>query len=641
MILSYVWIREYKCIHNQGFNFGGKKHFWMETSPEEEKVVLRWAENENYIPDFFQIPDSGAQALGNVTAIVGENGSGKSILIEFLRGMLNNALWPYQNTQFLAVFETQMGYEIYANLGYELNDQKIKNDLGASIHAYRAVFDQQWDIPNEPITKAVKKEEAREYICTIYYSPILDLSHYPQESSGSTGVDVSTDYLVTADSEVHRNARVTESFNPIEFHKFQNVFRQINFLQTITGRSEIETKINAPSAVSVRLIQLNIPNNKTNFPGNFQTFFDDTIKSLNGGMRSLHKPSVQRTIEDIRQRLFLRFLREVSYCIFHNIDRTGQHLDLERARNYNVSMGQDEFLACDPDQKLQTLLRSQNLLNEERVSQIIEWIERVRSTINSLAEHQINDMGSVISFEIGLADAKQHLLDYLGFLKAIDPLLAGAPAVGFIDFDWRNMSSGEKAYLDLFSRLHFGRQLIDAWLAKDPQNYDYPHTLYILIDEGELGFHIRWQQEYVKTLIEWLPIIFGFGEGSQPQIQLIFTTHSPISLSDIPNNHVIYLQQDTSSRNTQVLSKKQMPDRSFAANIHHIMTQSFFMDKGFVGEFAKAKIDDLIQWLNSEEDREAWEDYEQMIDKVIDEPLLKKKLQIMLAAKNNQINSDD
>ena len=78
-------------------------------------------------------------------------------------------------------------------------------------------------------------------------------------------------------------------------------------------------------------------------------------------------------------------------------------------------------------------------------------------------------------------------------------------------------------------------------------------------------------------------------------IQIIFVSHSPFSLSDLPNYNIVYLKSG------RVLQLEERPPYSFAANIHNLML-SFFLKDGLVGQFAIKKINALIKLLNSEEE---------------------------------------
>ena len=67
MELIYLYIEDYKNIKNQGFNFSSK----FNCKYDEVKKTLQIDEKNNHIENFF------GQNI-NITAIVGENGSGKS-----------------------------------------------------------------------------------------------------------------------------------------------------------------------------------------------------------------------------------------------------------------------------------------------------------------------------------------------------------------------------------------------------------------------------------------------------------------------------------------------------------------------------------------------------------------------------------
>ncbi|MFW3343131.1 AAA family ATPase [Aliarcobacter butzleri] len=72
MELVYLWVQSYKNIEKQGFNFSPR----FRCEYDEEKNELTINENKDYVSIF---PDNI-----NITAIVGENGSGKSNILELL-----------------------------------------------------------------------------------------------------------------------------------------------------------------------------------------------------------------------------------------------------------------------------------------------------------------------------------------------------------------------------------------------------------------------------------------------------------------------------------------------------------------------------------------------------------------------------
>ncbi|PNV83912.1 MAG: hypothetical protein C0627_03305 [Sulfurimonas sp.] len=66
MELVYLWVEKYKNIENQGFNFSPR----FTCKYEDGELTIDKKEHVSIFPDNI-----------NVTAIVGENGSGKSSII--------------------------------------------------------------------------------------------------------------------------------------------------------------------------------------------------------------------------------------------------------------------------------------------------------------------------------------------------------------------------------------------------------------------------------------------------------------------------------------------------------------------------------------------------------------------------------
>ena len=106
--------------------------------------------------------------------------------------------------------------------------------------------------------------------------------------------------------------------------------------------------------------------------------------------------------------------------------------------------------------------------------------------------------------------------NYIEFLKNIDS--SKQNQVSFISFNWHEMSSGEKAFLGLFSKLFKAKEQAD-------QKREI-RKLFLVIDEGEIGFHPQWQREFINRLTSFLELVF-----SPYQVQIFLTSHSPILIS--------------------------------------------------------------------------------------------------------------
>lgn len=190
----------------------------------------------------------------------------------------------------------------------------------------------------------------------------------------------------------------------------------------------------------------------------------------------------------------------------------------------------------------------------------------------------------------------------------------------------RNLSSGETAMLNLFSRIfdYFDNRLLHIQTEKKHTNY------LLLLDESDLGFHPQWKKNFVTILVTFIKDFFT-KIGSE--VQIIFTTHDPLTLSDLPNYNIVYLDKDINGK-SEIMKYDDLkrPKKSFAANITELLADSFFVKEGLIGKFASDKIDETIKWLNSKENRADAEYHKRLIQN-IDEPIIQRKLAEMYSEK--------
>jgi hypothetical protein len=252
--------------------------------------------------------------------------------------------------------------------------------------------------------------------------------------------------------------------------------------------------------------------------------------------------------------------------------------------------------------------------------------------IESLSKHQLLGTQKI---ELDLISAQKIMEAHKDFLYGM-ATFTDTP-VGFIDISPGNLielSSGEKAVLDLLSRFHFSIQEIKKESNEIGDEADiFPRHFCILLDEGDMGFHPVWKKKYVKIIVDVLPKLFE--EFKNSTVQIIFTTHDPLTLSDMPNTNVIYLKKEKEFCKVLQLEDSMRPKKSFGANISTLLSDSFFVDDGLVGDFAIQKINKTIEWINDPKDMSNVEYHEKVIE-IIDELLLKKKLAEMFTEKTGQ-----
>ena len=200
------------------------------------------------------------------------------------------------------------------------------------------------------------------------------------------------------------------------------------------------------------------------------------------------------------------------------------------------------------------------------------------------------------------------------------------------------LSSGEKSLINLFSNIYASfsnshLKYIDEKMDPSNQFIDYSQKIeriILFLDEADLGFHPQWKKKYIKIITDIFPEIFKEINGFQ-SLQIIFTTHDSLTLSDIPNGNIIYVKKDDDY--TRVLSEYEKPKKSFGANITDLLADSFFIEDGLIGDFAKEKIENVIRYLNNVEGSEIGKAEARKLIEIIDEPILKYKLKDMFFEK--------
>lgn len=168
----------------------------------------------------------------------------------------------------------------------------------------------------------------------------------------------------------------------------------------------------------------------------------------------------------------------------------------------------------------------------------------------------------------------------------------------YMNFSW-NLSSGEYARWTLFARIYEQAEYRQMKLD------DEYRTLILLLDEADMLLHPEWQRNYVEQIITFAKTMFpGI------HVQVIIATHSPIMLSDIPKQNILFLTVD----------HQKEPGETFASNIFALYQDSFFLEDSGIGTFAKKKLKDIVKWIHegSRQSRQSNDELEALIESVGD-----------------------
>lgn len=181
------------------------------------------------------------------------------------------------------------------------------------------------------------------------------------------------------------------------------------------------------------------------------------------------------------------------------------------------------------------------------------------------------------------------------------------------------ISSGQKAKEIINARINDAIQKINQKNSNK--------NILLLLDEADLKLHLEWQRKFVFDLVEFL--------NSYPnnKFYVLYATHSPMILSDITNDRVVFLKKKDEKYSED---KQDFTKSTFGANIYDIYSDSFFVNN-FMGEFAQNKINEVIKIIDEykekkEKNTDEFMPNEKALDnlkvvKSIGEPLLRNKLE--------------
>ena len=206
--------------------------------------------------------------------------------------------------------------------------------------------------------------------------------------------------------------------------------------------------------------------------------------------------------------------------------------------------------------------------------------------------------------------------------------------IEFKDLDrFSHLSSGEKQRVYSIATLIYH---LNNLSSADRKLVDLKYErINVVFDELELYFHPELQRNLVNDIIQNIKKI---DLKEIYAINMVLITHSPFILSDIPDQNIIFLTENGGP------NKDRENIRTFGGNIHELLAHSFFLKNGFIGEFAKERIQEVITDLQLEEvtnkektitTQKKRLDHKLILKKInlIGEPFLKKTLMEMYYTK--------
>lgn len=551
MELVYLWVEDYKNIEKQGFNFSPRfecefKYEYDDNGKlnNNSKLIVITKKYKNIFPSTI-----------NITAITGENGSGKSSIIKLI---------------FLLIFYKKIEIGTSTN---SLSTAFIKQNYTKNL--FLIIKDDSGKLKkisynnNYYLTDYNEIEDINFF--SMYFNYILDSWYQDYGDNWVNGIYHRKDnYLIPLLSQPNKhNSNTLANSIDIDMMVYLNSKRLLQFYSDINNNTSISNFFK-PTKIRIK---------KSNFGHTFSVngdsiVFDKTDKLASHLFRVCEKFKLQ--ILDNKILNELRKLEDTSDFTYMN----QLYITFKILISSENSINPEIF--SKTKQGFEDMIKNNTLISKTDTVQIYEFKNLFTKQcsdyevlkIKNAIEFQKEKKHSDINFE------KLYNLNYLNLEdEKVKKILDFIPP--WIDIEFyegektlASLSSGEKALFTIILNLMYQ---VNNLIQEEKYN-----SINIFLDETELGLHPNWQKQYLKNIID---SIIPLNKDNKP-INLILATHSPFIISDLPKENVLFLEE---GRQKYPFKDKQ----TFGANIHTLLSDGFFMSDGLMGEFAKGKIEEI------------------------------------------------
>lgn len=526
--LIYLKIDKYKNIKDRDVRFT------LDYEIHEDKIGKKL---EIVKSKFSHLKDKRHNSLGHLdvfTALVGENGSGKSNLIELISYIYTTGMFPEglvgKTSNSYAVVEQNVN----GNISFYL--------ITPNISHYNTEFSKTIGV-----AFCTKLEEYNEFGKTILYHPLNDLS------AGTTSNVVFNTEKIASNPFKKLSIGIADSKLAKQFA--ENSKKLINFQDF-----------------------KHISNNKYS---RLVLLFSDFKAAIEEDVLLQNQFSIfsKRTAQVRLYNAFLGMLKNdvhpvssfilvyAFFITFSAVQNNKRYSDVPYldALMVSFSLFVEEVEFIKPFQKeLNRYIQKQGLetFREEIGNHVNEFREDIK--LFSVEYNELN--GSHLSVKLTEVEENK-VLDLICSKDWFDfPNQPRAFQGAGIPLKIDGLSSGEISAIHYLSELH-------SKIEK------YGSSALIILDEPENSFHPEWQRILISIMDELY-------SNLNVAPQTIISSHSPFILSDMLPGKVLFL------------GDKKGLDNCFAANIHDLLSDGFFLNQT-IGNASKKEVTKIIDLINT------------------------------------------
>ena len=184
------------------------------------------------------------------------------------------------------------------------------------------------------------------------------------------------------------------------------------------------------------------------------------------------------------------------------------------------------------------------------------------------------------------------------------------------------LSAGEMSYFSAFASIF-------SLLSPNGRKGDertLPEHLLIFFDEVESSLHPELQRKLI-----WVYNIFLSRLFPEKKIHVIFASHSPQLLSDLPKGNVVFIQRNGGQSSIKEREEVTVVN-TFGANVYDLYGAGFVLQNGPLGEFARMKINEVLEKLaNNETGRSLTED-DRKLSRIVGDNFIRKYMESCISS---------
>lgn len=471
MELVYLWVEKYKNIKNQGFNFSPR------FTCKYENGELTIEEKKSYVSIF---PENI-----NVTAIVGENGSGKSSLLNYIYNFLEKS-YHYGDEETL---HTHQGSDFAICKKDEL---LIKGDR-------YGIYNNDYILLNNDIPI--------DCVLIDFDNEVIESSRLP-----------SMDYLVKFAFVLSKKDDILKYFDgKFIFKKFQLQINRDDIAKFKPSQREYEEILSTLKDRLSILIKKSIEIQPKNEFNNNELMYKTNNIEL-----------------EVKISFLIKYLYYLDQIFIHNLQRNDDFI--EKEKNYFKDIDFENMFKKirEFDAKINSIgPYSANL--EIEIVAFEKIIEIIKKSKNIKMESQYRyDKNFNTEYEASVTfDIKNDYIIIKKIIEEVDLNLKYGNIFECFKFDFLSYDNDVK-----FFELSSGEQsLIKKYMLIIYEILEGKET--ILLDEPDVLLHPNWAKNFLKKLVD---IISNDSIFKEKKVHIVLSTHSPFLLSDLPKENIIFLK---------------------------------------------------------------------------------------------------